>query len=93
MSILSKPYFHDEQAAFEYLEGIIWPKGPVCPHCGCMERIYVLKGKSTRAGLKKCGECRKQFTVTVNTVFESSHVKLHKWLHLSQKLTKRLSFQ
>lgn len=86
MSILSKAYFHDEQAAFDYLEVVIWPEGPVCPHCGCMERVYVLKGKSTRIGLKKCGECRKQFTVKVGTVFESSHVPLHKWLQASYLL-------
>ncbi len=78
MSILSKPYFHDEPAAFEYLEGIVWPDGPVCPHCGGMERAYDLS--KTRIGLKKCGHCRKQFTVRVGTVFESSHVPLHKWL-------------
>ncbi|WP_421882172.1 IS1595 family transposase [Pacificispira sp.] len=79
MSVLSKPYFHDEAAAFAKLEEIVWPNGPICPHCGGRERIYELKGKSTRQGLKKCGHCRKQFTVRVGTVFESSHIPLHKW--------------
>lgn len=78
MSILSKPYFHDEKAAFEKVEGLLWPDGPVCPHCGGVDRIYDLQ--KTRIGLRKCGYCRKQFTVRVGTVFESSHVPLHKWL-------------
>jgi transposase-like protein len=85
MSILSKAHFHDEEAAFEKLESIIWPNGPVCPHCGGKERIYVLKGVKdkkgrVRPGLKKCGHCRKQFTARVGTVFESSHIPLHKWM-------------
>jgi len=79
MSVLTKPYFHDEQAAIEKLESILWPDGPVCPHCGGVEKVYDLKGKSTRPGLKKCGHCRKQFTVKIGTVFESSHVPLYKW--------------
>ncbi|WP_022698658.1 IS1595 family transposase [Euryhalocaulis caribicus] len=78
MSLLSKPYFHDEKAAFEKLESIVWPRGPVCPHCGNSDRIYVLN--TARMGLKKCGECRKQFTVRVGTVFEASKVPLHKWM-------------
>jgi transposase-like protein len=80
MSILSKPYFHDEQAAYDFLEAIAWPDAPICPHCGACDRIYELKGKSTRVGVRKCGHCRKPFTVKVGTVFESSHVPLHKWL-------------
>jgi len=79
MSVLTKAYFHDEAAAFAKLEEIVWPEGPVCPHCGGSERIYEIKGKSARMGLKKCGHCRKQFTVRVGTVFESSHIPLHKW--------------
>ncbi|MPZ12269.1 MAG: IS1595 family transposase [Kiloniellaceae bacterium] len=77
MSVLTKAYFHDEAAAFAKLEEIVWPHGPSCPHCGGMERVYDLS--KTRLGLKKCGHCRKQFTVRVGTVFESSHVPLHKW--------------
>jgi transposase-like protein len=91
MSILSKKYFHDEASAFEYVESIIWPEGPVCPHCGCLGRIYPLKGVRTkpskkhpegkeRHGLKKCGDCRKQFTVRKGTIFEESHLELHLWL-------------
>ncbi len=83
MSILSKPYFHDEQTAFDKLESIIWPDGPVCPHCGGYDKIYRIKPnpeKKVRIGLHKCGQCKKQFTVRVGTVFESSHVPLYKWL-------------
>ena len=79
MSVLNKAYFHDETAAFAKLESIVWPDGPFCPHCGCVEKIYAITGKSARLGLKKCGNCRKQFTVKVGTVFESSHVPLHLW--------------
>lgn len=80
MSILNKRHFTSEKAAFKYLEGILWPDGPVCPHCGSVDRAYDLKGKKTRVGLKKCRECRKQFTVKVGTVFESSHIPLNKWM-------------
>jgi transposase-like protein len=80
MSLLSQRFFHDEQAAYTFLEEIVWPDGPTCPHCGACDRIYELKGKSTRIGVRKCGHCRKPFTVKVGTVFESSHVPLHKWL-------------
>lgn len=83
MSILSKPYFHDEAAAYEKLESIVWPNGPFCPHCGEAEKVYRIKAntaKRVRIGLLKCGSCRKQFTVKVGTVFESSHVPLNLWL-------------
>src|SRR3989338_8723851 len=79
MSVLGKLYFYDEPAAFTKLEDIVWPSGPICPHCGATERVYKINGESTRIGLKKCGHCRKQFTVKVGTVFESSHVQLYKW--------------
>ena len=80
MSILSRKEFHDEQAAYNYVEARIWPQGPVCPHCGEKERIGELKGKSTRIGVRKCYKCRKPFTVKVGTIFESSHVKMNLWL-------------
>src|SRR5438270_3514263 len=83
-SVLSEPYFQDEQAAVDRLEEIIWPDGIVCPHCGTVGRAGVLsgvKGKTGKPaiGRKKCYACRKQFTVRVGTVFESSHVPLHIW--------------
>lgn len=69
-----------EGEARDYLEAIRWPEGPVCPHCGCFERIYDLQGDSHRDGLYKCGDCRKQFTVTVGTVMHRSKIPLHKWV-------------
>lgn len=83
MSILSKPYFHDETAAFAHLEAVLWPDGPVCPHCGAMGRISKIKpnpAKRVRIGLHKCGDCGKQFTVKVGTVFEHGRIPLHKML-------------
>jgi len=80
-SVLSAPHFHNEEAAFAYVEALLWPKGPTCPHCGATDdHIGRLQGKSSRIGLRKCYQCRKQFTVRMGTVFESSHVPLHIWL-------------
>lgn len=79
-SVLSEKHFHDEAAAYKFVEKRVWPDGPVCPHCGGVERISPMKGKSTRMGAYKCYQCRKPFTVKVGTIFESSHVKLHLWL-------------
>jgi transposase-like protein len=86
-SILSAKHFHDETAAFEFLEARVWPKGPVCPHCGGVERISKMQGKSTPVGSYKCYQCRSKFTVKVGTVFESSHVKLHIWLSAPTSFT------
>jgi transposase-like protein len=80
MSTLSAPHFHNERAAYAYVEARVWPEGPVCPHCGGFERIGKLEGKSTRPGVYKCYQCRKPFTVKVGTIFESSHVPLRFWL-------------
>lgn len=81
MSALSAPHFHNEEAAIAKLESIVWPNGPVCPHCGNADekRLYKIKGKTARPGLRTCGDCRKQFTVKIGTLFESSHVPVHKW--------------
>ncbi len=79
-SVLSALHFHNEEAAFAFVEARVWPTGPVCPHCGSMDRINRLAGKSTRLGVHKCYDCRKPFTVRVGTIFEDSHVKLHLWL-------------
>jgi len=97
MSVLSKPYFHDEAAAFEHLEAVLWPDGPVCPHCGGMDRISKIKAnpaKRVRMGLHKCGQCGKQFTVKVGTVFEHGRIPLHKFLqavHLMASSKKGIS--
>lgn len=91
MSVLSRPYFHDEAAAFEHVESILWPQGPVCPKCGNMDKHYKLTGVRTkpskknpngveRHGLYKCAACRSQFTVRMGTIFKESHLPLHKWL-------------
>jgi transposase-like protein len=79
-SVLSAKHYHDEDAAFAFVEANVWPEGPVCPHCGGFDRISKMEGNATRKGLHKCYQCRKQFTVRVGTVFESSHVPLHIWL-------------
>tara|TARA_R110000868_G_scaffold122877_2_gene325768 strand:+ start:4840 stop:5796 length:957 start_codon:yes stop_codon:yes gene_type:complete len=106
MSVLSQPHFHDETKAFEYLESIVWAGGVTCPHCGVVGgRIYDLAGVrgkpskkspegAIRHGLKKCGECRKQFTVKVGTVFEHARMPLHLMLqavHLMMSSKKGIS--
>jgi transposase-like protein len=79
-STLSAPHFHNEEAAYAYVEARIWPEGPVCPHCGGVERISKMQGKSTRIGAYKCYQCRKPFTVKIGTIFEDSKVAMHIWL-------------
>ena len=79
-SILSAAHFHNEEAAYRFVEARVWPKGPVCPHCGGVERNSPMNGKSTRIGTYKCYDCRKPFTVKVGTIFESSHITLRLWL-------------
>lgn len=71
-----------EDEARAFLEGIRWPNGPVCPHCGS-RRVGRLEGKATRPGLFKCKEkgCRKQFTVTVGTIFQGSKIALRDWVY------------
>lgn len=106
MSVLSLPRFHDEAAAFDYLESMVWADGVVCPHCGTVGgRVYKLEGVRSkpskknpegivRHGLKKCGECRKQFTAKVGTVFEDAKLPLHKMLqaaHLMMSSKKGIS--
>jgi transposase-like protein len=86
MSILSKPYFHNEEAAYAHLESIVWANGITCPKCGVADRSGKLNGTGLRIGLRKCYACRKQFTVKVGTVFESSHIPLHKWLQAAYLL-------
>ena len=77
---LLDPRFTDPVAAAEYLESIRWPDGPVCPHCADTERSKRINVKGSKRRLWKCYACRKQFTVMVGTIFESSHVPLNKWL-------------
>jgi transposase-like protein len=87
--ILSAPHFHNEEAAFAYVESYLWPDGPVCPHCGNAEdkRIGRLTGKSSRPGLRKCYACRKTFTIRIGSIFEDSHFPLHLWLQAIHLIT------
>lgn len=91
MSVLTRPHFRDEAAAFEHVEGMLWPLGPVCHHCGSMEKPYKLVGVRSkpskknpngveRHGLYKCRDCHGQFTVRMGTVLEDSHLPLTTWL-------------
>lgn len=79
-SVFNSKALQDEAAAYRWVEAQIWPEGPVCPHCGGVDRISKMKGKSTRIGAYKCYQCRKPFTVKVGTVFEDSHVPMRIWL-------------
>ena len=79
--------YTDENAARRHLEKLQWPDGPECPRCGVVNEATKLAGKSTRAGVWKCRACEKPFTVTIGTVFEDSHVPLHKWLYATHLLT------
>ena len=79
MNTLNAPHFQSEDEARKVLEAVLWPDGPVCPHCGTIDHAYPTK----RPGVYRCAskECRKDFTVTMKTVMERSHIALHKWLH------------
>jgi transposase-like protein len=77
---LTAKIFTDETAARVHFEKLRWPDGPVCPHCGVIGEATELKGKSTRPGLYKCNACQKPFTATIGTLYERSHIPLHKWL-------------
>jgi len=68
--VLSVPHFHNEEAAFAYVEAHLWPNGPVCPHCSNCDgaRIGRLTGKTSRPGLRKCYACRKTFTVRIGSI-------------------------
>src|SRR5215471_8160374 len=82
---LTDPIYHNDDAAREHLEKVLWPGGPHCPRCGVTsDRITKMQGKSTRPGVYKCKDCRKPFTVTVGTVMERSKIPLHKWVLAAQ---------
>jgi transposase-like protein len=88
------PAFTDDDTAREAMEAILWPHGPVCPHCGSVEKLGKVEGKSARPGLYYCGNCKSQFTVTVGTIFERSKVPLSKWwaaVHLLASSKKGIS--
>ena len=77
---LSDPIFNNEEAARKHLEAVRWPNGPYCPYCGVTDNVKALGGESMGPGWYHCGDCRKKFTVRVGTVYERSHIALHKWL-------------
>lgn len=85
MDVFSAPHFRDDDAARKELERILWPSGPVCPHCGVVTHAYATK----RPGLYRCAEkgCRKDFTVTMRTIMERSKIPLHKWLQAFHLMT------
>lgn len=82
--------FSDDAEAYKVLESVRWPDGPVCPHCGVVDDAVYLepknggrktnKGKVSLRRVWKCRSCKRQFSVTVGTIFERSHIPLHKWL-------------
>jgi transposase-like protein len=91
---LQSPAFTDENKAREALEAMRWPDGPICPHCGSVEGIAKAQGKAPRPGLYYCNACGTQFTVTVGTIMERSHVPLTKWwlaMHLMGSSKKGMS--
>jgi transposase-like protein len=83
-SVLNAPHFLTEAAAFDHVEAMLWPQGPVCPHCRNADQAKIgrLQGKTTRMGLRKCYACKKPFTVRMGTIFEDSHLPLHLWLQI-----------
>lgn len=79
--------YTDDEAARRHLERVLWPSGPVCPHCGVIDDATLMKGKTTRPGLYQCNACREPFTVTVGTVYERSHIPLCKWVYATHLMT------
>jgi transposase-like protein len=84
---LTDKTFTDETAARAHFEKMRWPDGPICPHCGTIDEATELRGESTRAGLYKCRACQKPFTATMGTLYEKSHIPLHKWLLATHLMT------
>lgn len=80
MTNLTAPIYRNEDAARAHFEGIRWPGGRSCPHCGTIGNSTLMNGATTRPGLYKCKDCRKPFTATMGTIYERSHIPLHKWL-------------
>ena len=90
---LTNPIYNDEDAARSHLEETLWPMGPICPHCKTQD-VTALHGKAHRKGVYQCNVCRRQFSVTVDTVFERSKIGLHKWVlcsHLMASSKKGMS--
>src|SRR5665213_1106703 len=77
-AVFQNPIFQDETKAREALEAVLWPEGPFCRHCGSShpDQIAKMQGKSARPGLYYCNDCKREFTVTVGTVFELSLIHI-----------------
>jgi transposase-like protein len=91
---LFRPEFIDADKAREWLERELWADGRPCPHCGALDASTKIGGTTARPGLYMCNACRKQFTVTVGTLYERSKVPLNKWLaatHLMMASKKGIS--
>jgi len=84
-NLLSGKHLNDEQAAYEHLAKIRWPEGPRCVHCQS-EKVYTLNVSGSKRVVLKCAKCRKQFSATVGTIFEKSHIPLTKWFMAFQLL-------
>jgi transposase-like protein len=70
-----------EDEARAILEGIRWPKGIACPHCGSIRVVRIqAKSEKVRDGVIRCNDCRQQFTVTVSTIMHRSHITLRQWV-------------
>ena len=80
MTNLLDPIFNNETAARKHLEEIRWPNGPVCPYCGVVDAASEMGGKAEGTGWYICRDCRKKYTVRVGSVYERSHIPLHKWV-------------
>jgi transposase-like protein len=96
---LLAPQYQNEDAARAHIESIHWPDGPICSHCGVLDDATKLEPREgskngVRKGVWNCNSCREQFTVTIGTIFEDSHIPLHKWLlaiHLMASSKKGIS--
>lgn len=77
---LNDPIYANEVAASEHLANIRWPSGVICPLCGDTEKARPLGGESMGPGWYYCASCQDKFTVRTGTVYERSHIPLHKWL-------------
>lgn len=82
---MSHPIYNDEEAARKHLEAVRWPSGPICPHCGAV-LPRSLKGNSMGSGWFYCPDCQDKFTVRTGTIWERSHIPLHKWLLASRMM-------
>jgi transposase-like protein len=87
MCDLMNPAFTDENKARELLEASRWPDGPVCPFCGQIDTVKPVNGNSIGPGWYYCTECQDKFTVRVGTLYERSHIPLHKWLLATHLVT------